>query len=259
LRVHQPKRHGDSIARVTMLEAERTGAESHGMEIGPLGTFTLRLVHPWYVHDGASSTLIGYVELGMEVEHLFDEIENMIDVGISVFVEKSILQRERWEEGVRMLGRVPNWDRFPDLVSTAFRQEKISAPLLDQFARNGNSFTMKPKNMVDGEINFRVVPVSLKDVSKKHIGYAVAFMDVTAKSVAARNQVIMALVFSMVVGLGLFAFFYRLLSRTEYRLIEADKKLRAMATHDGLTGLLNHRMFQSRLEEESQRSARYDK
>ena len=259
LRVHQPKRHGDTINRFTMMEAERTGSESFGMEIGPLGTFTLRYVYPWYVSDGDRSTLIGYVEVGMEVEHLFDEIENMMDVGISVFIEKSLLKRERWEEGVKMLGRVPNWDRFENLVSTAFRQEKVAAPLLDQFASGGKSIDIRPLDMSSGEVNFRVVPVSLKDVRKEHIGYAVAFMDITSKSMAARDKVVVALVIAIIVGLSLFAFFYRLLGSTEERLVKADKKLRAMATHDGLTGLLNHRMFQNRLEEESQRAARYGK
>ncbi len=260
LRVHQPARHGDAIDRFTMLEAERSGTSFYGMEIGPLGTFTLRYVEPWYtVNRQGASSLIGYVEVGMEVEHLFDEIENMMDTGISIFIEKSLLDQSRWEEGVKMLGRVPDWDRFPNLVSTAFRQEKVSGPLLDQFASKGEGLRIAPADMSSGEVDFRVVPVSLRDVRKQHIGYAVAFMDITAKSLAARDQVIIALVFAMIVGLSLFGFFYRLLDSTEKSLIEADAKLRLMATHDGLTGLLNHRMFQSKLEEESQRASRYGK
>ncbi|HEY3332381.1 MAG TPA: diguanylate cyclase [Capsulimonadaceae bacterium] len=40
-------------------------------------------------------------------------------------------------------------------------------------------------------------------------------------------------------------------------LLEANAKLRALATLDGLTGLKNHRAFQERLEAEQQRSVRY--
>ena len=257
LRVHQPKRFGDIIGRFTMLEAERTGSDSYGMEIGPLGTFTLRYVTPWYISDQGGSRLIGYVEVGMEVEHLFDEIEEMMDVGISVFIEKSLLNREQWEEGVRMLGRVPNWERFPDLVSTAFRQEKISAPLLDQFTSVGKAIVSH--ELSSGEISFRVVPVSLNDVRKEHIGYAVAFMDITSKTMAARENVAMAIGVASFAGLLLFVFFYRLLDATEIRLIEADNKLRELATRDGLTGLLNHRMFQNQLNEEVQRASRFGK
>jgi diguanylate cyclase (GGDEF)-like protein/PAS domain S-box-containing protein len=44
--------------------------------------------------------------------------------------------------------------------------------------------------------------------------------------------------------------------RTE--LMEANFKLRALATQDGLTGLKNHRSFQERLEIEHQRASRYN-
>ena len=42
LRVHNPNRSGDYIKRETMNDAERTGKTSSGIELGPLGTFTLR-------------------------------------------------------------------------------------------------------------------------------------------------------------------------------------------------------------------------
>ncbi len=46
LRVHTPNRHGDRIERITMLAAEKDGTTAFGVEMGPLGTFTLRLVAP---------------------------------------------------------------------------------------------------------------------------------------------------------------------------------------------------------------------
>ncbi|MCI5127889.1 MAG: hypothetical protein D3907_05175, partial [Candidatus Electrothrix sp. AUS3] len=60
LRVHQPHRYGDTIDRITIYQAEKSGKIVSGLEIGPLGTLTLRAVMPWY----AEGQLIGYVELG---------------------------------------------------------------------------------------------------------------------------------------------------------------------------------------------------
>jgi hypothetical protein len=51
LRVHQPSRHGDLIDRYTLEDAARRQQASWGVELGPLGTFTLRVVVPWYI-DG---------------------------------------------------------------------------------------------------------------------------------------------------------------------------------------------------------------
>ena len=46
LRVHTPLRYGDTINRITMLQAQKSGAVAYGVELGPLGTFTLRVVAP---------------------------------------------------------------------------------------------------------------------------------------------------------------------------------------------------------------------
>ncbi|MBK8638796.1 MAG: cache domain-containing protein [Chromatiaceae bacterium] len=70
LRIHQPEKHGDRIERFTTREAERTGKTTSGIELSPLGTFTLRVVQPVYA-DGA---LVGYVELGKEIEDVLQAI-----------------------------------------------------------------------------------------------------------------------------------------------------------------------------------------
>ena len=51
LRVHQPERFGDLISRHTALKAEKSAAMFSGIELGPLGTFTLRSVLPVF-NDG---------------------------------------------------------------------------------------------------------------------------------------------------------------------------------------------------------------
>lgn len=60
LRVHQPDRYGDRIDRFTTLQAEGTGGIAYGLELGPLGTLTLRVVAPMIVNGKR----IGFVELG---------------------------------------------------------------------------------------------------------------------------------------------------------------------------------------------------
>jgi hypothetical protein len=44
LRVHQPDRHSDVIQRDTLLQARTTGRLAAGIELGPLGTLTLRVL-----------------------------------------------------------------------------------------------------------------------------------------------------------------------------------------------------------------------
>ena len=54
-RLHTPAEYGDSIDRATMLQAHMRKQPVHGLELGPLGTLTLRLVMPW--RQGAGSWL----------------------------------------------------------------------------------------------------------------------------------------------------------------------------------------------------------
>ena len=112
LRVHQPDRYGDRIDRVTTLKAEKTGAIVYGLELGPLGTLTLRVVAPMFVNGKR----IGFVELGEEIDHITAKFEKFLGVELIVYLHKKFLRRSDWEAGMRMMGRGYDWDRFPDVV-----------------------------------------------------------------------------------------------------------------------------------------------
>ncbi|GAB4285290.1 MAG: hypothetical protein Kow0029_32090 [Candidatus Rifleibacteriota bacterium] len=73
LRVHAPEIFGDSIQRQTLIKSEKTKNDNWGLEIGPLGTFTLRYVRPWF----KDKKLIGFLELGKEIEHLAEELHKI--------------------------------------------------------------------------------------------------------------------------------------------------------------------------------------
>ncbi len=124
LRVHQPQRHGDTINRKTTLEAEATGRLAHGLELGPLGTFTLRVVAPWR----QSGRLIGYVEMGAEIEHIIGRLKPLFDIDVLFLLNKNRVNQSGWEEGMRMLGRTANWRQLSDHVvvfSTSDAVEEI--------------------------------------------------------------------------------------------------------------------------------------
>ena len=84
LRVHKPDHYGDTINRFTTLEAERSGKIAWGIELGQFGTFTLRVVTPWYDSEG----LIGYVELGEEIDHLVHKTRDILDVELYIVIFK---------------------------------------------------------------------------------------------------------------------------------------------------------------------------
>ncbi|MBF0463289.1 MAG: response regulator [Magnetococcales bacterium] len=112
LRMHQPALHGDRIDRRTTLLAEQTDKMAYGIEIGSLGTMTLRVVLPWRYNGNK----IGYLELGKEVNDLLKNFRNLLQFDVYTFLDKRLLNRELWESGMDLLGRSGEWNRYPHHV-----------------------------------------------------------------------------------------------------------------------------------------------
>ncbi|MGD0553045.1 MAG: cache domain-containing protein [Sedimentisphaerales bacterium] len=97
LRVHNPPRFGDRINRFTLKSAADTVKPYWGIELGPYGTFTLRVVQPWFVNN----TLTGFIEFGEEIEHIAPQLKNVVNVDLAFLIDKSLLNRDDVEsEGV---------------------------------------------------------------------------------------------------------------------------------------------------------------
>ncbi len=175
LRVHSPEKSGDLINRFTTLEAERTGKTASGIELGPLGTFTLRVVRPVY----ESNTLIGFLELGKEIEDILNEISRNNSIELSVFIHKKALKREKWESGMRMLGREANWNRFPEDVMT-YSSFSQYPPEGERFVgEEGHTHLNVTYEMsISGNI-WRVIVIPLLDVSGTEVGDMIMMNEIT--------------------------------------------------------------------------------
>ena len=92
-------------------------------------------------------------------------------------------------------------------------------------------------------------------------GIAVAEMilltDVSKEEKIARKTLYEGIIIVFVAGAILFAFFYWLIGQIGQRIEQNEKKLHDIATHDGLTGLYNHKFFYTLLENEIIRAERY--
>lgn len=256
LRVHQPERYGDVIDRFTTREAERTGALAQGVELGPLGTFTLRLVSPWYA-DEARKQLIGYVELGIEVDRALEEVRDYLGVQTFVLIRKQFLQRDMWESGMKTLGRVPDWERFPDVVLSTQGAQAIPDALAERI-RSGK-VEESAAAIVAGRVSYRSIAVPLRDAAGVDVGQMVFLVDISREADSARRAFVFSGLTALVVGGVLFVFFYWLVGRIGAQFESHRRLLADLAMRDGLTRLLNHRMFYTLLEKEVARTQRYDK
>ena len=259
LRVHEPDRHGDVIDRVTTLLAERRGVPTYGVELGPLGSFTLRLVAPW--RDERTGELTGYVELGVEINNVLDNMSKVFGADIFVLIKKEFLDRKSWEDGMRTLGRVPEWDRFPNVVISTPVLD-IPAPLIDEMGHGQVKSTITAPDLLLGRnpsqplfLPLQVHP--LQDVSGRAVAEMVLLVDMSKDFDDARHEAFLGAMVTSLGGVALLVLFYRLVGRIGKRIERDEQALQELASHDGLTKLYNYRMYCSILEAEIARARRY--
>jgi HAMP domain-containing protein len=112
LRVHKPEQFGDAVNRATMARAVATGGPGAGKELGKTA-FALRVVRPWVV-DGK---LLGYVELGEEIDGFLHRMKEQTGDDYSLLVEKRHLDGQNYAS-VRQNAGLPNdWNALPALVA----------------------------------------------------------------------------------------------------------------------------------------------
>jgi len=183
LRVHRPGKRGDMINRFTALEAERTGTTAAGIELGRLGTFTLRVVRPVFVKD----ELVGYVELGKEIEDILQSLYTRIGHQMAVSIRKAYLDKQTWEEGMDILGRKADWERMPHSViiyASHGRLPDVFAPMADYDPEAGHVHgDMVREADFDGK-TWRVSMMPLQDASGKEVGSLLVMSDISGEKAA---------------------------------------------------------------------------
>jgi len=235
LRVHEPERYGDVIDRVTTRLAERSGATAHGIELGPIGTFTLRVVAPWF--DERTRRLLGYVELGMETPEVVEQLRKALGAHGFVLIKKEFLDRAGWEEGMRVFGRTPDWNRFPHNVISSQSLQQIPPELAERFARNEmETAPNEPVIQVDQSF-YRPLFIPIQNVGGRAVATVVLLVDVSQEINTARLALLLGAIAYLAGGILLFILFYRLVGWVGRRIEHNEQKLEQLATVDQLTGL----------------------
>ena len=232
LRIHKLEKRGDLIKHFTAIKAERTGEAASGIELGPFGTFTLRVVQP--VINGTN--LIGYVELGKEIEDALQEIHSRFGSQLALTIRKEHLKRQPWEDGMRLLGKEADWDRLPHSVVIYFSHGRLPdafAPMADHDASADAAHRETDREIAFNGKDWRVSATPMQDVSGKEVGDLLVMRDITAAKAAFARLLILGGTVGGVLLVSLLSFIYVLLRRTDAgihaqqaALSESEKKYR---------------------------------
>lgn len=210
LRVHKPERHDDLIGRFTACKAERTGKTVSGIELGPLGTFTLRVVQPIY-EDGR---LIGYLELGKEIEDILDKLHNRQDVELAVSIRKKVLKRKDWEAGMKMLGRQADWNRFADDVLIYSSLPEFPASIESFIGPAGHLHNIVDEKKFESK-TWHISVTPFKDVSGVEVGDLIIMNDITVSKQTSTRLTAVTVGAALALVIVLLGFLHILLKRTD--------------------------------------------
>jgi len=223
LRVHNPARFGDRIDRFTLRDARETGKVSSGIELGPYGTFTLRVVQPWTV-DGV---LVAYLELGEEIEHILPRVKRLLGADLAVVVYKQFLDQAAWTEGLRMLGRWGDWDQYPNFVTlgaTFSPGAPAIAGLMDKYI--GGDLTPTLDLSVAGR-HYAADSAPLRDTGGRRLGEILVFSDITAARGSEQRIMLHLGLAALAIGALVFGFFWFYLGRIQDTLRQIYTRLQA--------------------------------
>lgn len=111
LRVHKPSLYDDKITRPVFAHARASGTIASGLDLGATA-FALRMVAPYY-RNGA---LVGYVELGEEIDSFLNLLRNVTGNEFALVVPKQSVSRQDFNVVLSAQRHVDTWDRMKDYV-----------------------------------------------------------------------------------------------------------------------------------------------
>lgn len=203
LRLDGAGKSGQVVDRLSLFDAAESEGQADGLDLNVFGVVTLRVSAGWRDADGK---LLGFVEIGRDIAPMIDAVHRVMGLDIVLLVKKSMLDRDRWDEGERQSGGQGDWDELSNDVSVARTLSTIPTQvglLIEdgQPARNGGT-TIVPV----GKRSLAVSVRPLIDLQNKPIGDVVLLRDVTETSRSMERTLTLLIV---VAGLLVLAGFWR--------------------------------------------------
>ena len=219
LRVHKPGFYGDVINRKTMHDTLRSGEITSGIELGPLGTFTLRVVFPWR----SNNETIGYIEVGKDSRFYIENLKRVMDIESFLFISKTtgLLDREQWKRAMTKAGKSSMWERFRAYVLVEQSMETVPPVFTEIFADEEHpALAENNRTWLKDEL-YHIGVIPIHDISGVEVGDLAVLIDIADHYNLFRLTIISIGTISLVTGIVLTLFFYIILGRVENRLKES--------------------------------------
>ncbi|NCC60718.1 MAG: PAS domain S-box protein [Verrucomicrobiae bacterium] len=229
-RLHKPDLVGGKIERLAAQEAERTGKASWGIDKGLAGKASLRSFQP--VFDD-QQTLVGYIELGTEIDRILRELQIPDGVEIALSIRKDAMRQVDWQEGMPQVSPMDDCERLPNSVivyESKGRLPDVFAQLLDHNPSEDH-YNQPLWNIVVAGKNWNVTVSPLADSSGREVGNILIVNDITSLKASFRRDITLGGIISAVILAALLGLSYVVLRHTDAGIRAQEEKLRDSREH----------------------------
>lgn len=167
LRVHMNQEHSDFVNRFTYTKAKETQKDFYGLEFGVKNRLVFRYVHPWIV-DGK---LIGYIELGKEIDKITNTIAKRMNLDIFFAINKKEFTNIAETNGNFIVYKTTDINKtISDFINS---QEATKSMTFNNNHYIGFKF---PLNDVSGkELGFKIILVNITEDYNKLAKYSIYY------------------------------------------------------------------------------------
>lgn len=211
---------GEVIQSLPAQEAHKTGKMAWGLEIGHLSDLSLRVIVP--ISDGQG--IVGYVNLGKEIDDIFDDVHVFSGNRLAVVVRKEFLDRGLLEQ---QADRDIRWNSMHNGVVV----HSCPGSLVEPFRRIADEVIISPRNHQVHETTFDgnyylTSSIGLEIASGETVGRILVIRDMTlAKASFVRTMAISGAAVTILLSC-LICFIYVLLRRTDSAIIAQQHELK---------------------------------
>ena len=188
VRLHDKNLYGDLVTRNAFKEARDTKKTSSGLELGKTA-FALRAVTPYYNNSYNNSDLIGYVELGEEIDHFLKILKGGTNDEYILIADKEYLSREDWASVRKVAGLRNNWnDSEKHIILGSTTEQGFASKCLTENnlerIEDGENVLQQIQNKNQ---TFICGGFTINDVGTQHRGAVLSLIDISDHVAAAQK------------------------------------------------------------------------
>ena len=238
LRVHNQEKNSDFIDRVTLNNASETFKASSGVEFGIAHNLTLRVVIPWIVNN----KLIGYIELGKEIDKLTPRLAKSVNVDIVFTINKDLISKENFDKW-----KYNNRNRHYEVMDNYYIIDSTINNIGDELFIHLDELVAHSDHAHDyvenGTHRYFIHASPFYDINDKEVGKFHILIDISEEYDFLYALLIKVSLIIIVLLILMVVYYYNFLQNKEDELNEVYLEVQRVSITDALTNLFNKRHY----------------